>query len=309
MVGVVGAGDFGLGLCRSAVACGNDVILWSRSKRSTSIDGVQLTHSIADLARAEILFIAVPSAHVEALCLNLGQYLDGRHFLVHVSRGLVGNDLTTITKVMRTATPCRRVGVLAGPLIASALLEAKPSSAVVGTTFPEVTAAVRDALSSNALRLYDTADVIGVELASAWVGVLAIVAGFAMDLGLSPATLATVLTRGIAEGARLGAVEGAAERTFAGLAGFGDLIAAVAGDDRPEIRAGRALARGEGGRALEESIDGNVEGLTLAGRLRDHGRRVGIEVPIASATAAVIAGRLTADAVIGDLMARDVTKE
>ena len=229
-VGVLGGGGFGRGLAQAASRIGRDVVLWSRSGDAS--DGrIRTTRNLADLAEAEIIFVAVPSIYVAEVSGQLGEHLDGSHLLVHVSRGLVGEELTTVSHVLRHETPCRRVGALAGPLVAQALAEGQPGGGVIGTRFPEVAEAVRRAIAGPTLRIYETRDVTGVEVASAMVGLLCLAVGYGQAGGIGPGTLAVVVTRGMAEAARVGQALGAEQATFGGLAGFGDLMAAVAGDD------------------------------------------------------------------------------
>ncbi|HJK95426.1 MAG TPA: NAD(P)-binding domain-containing protein, partial [Polyangiaceae bacterium LLY-WYZ-15_(1-7)] len=135
-VAVVGGGGFGQGIARAAARQGLEVLLWSRSPRN--LEGVKDTTSFVEVARAGLIFLAVPSPFVEAVAGEMGQQLDGRHYLVHVSRGLVGDALEPISLALRRVTPCRRVGALGGPLVAEALRDGTPSGAVVGTHFPEV---------------------------------------------------------------------------------------------------------------------------------------------------------------------------
>ena len=196
------------------------------------------------MRQAELVFVAAPSTHMEVVGDALCPHLNGSHMMVHVSRGIVGDELTTVCEVLRSRTPVRRVGVLAGPLVADALAEGAPSGGIVGTLFPEVAEAVTEAIGGERLRIYTTQDVVGVELSAAFVGLVALALGFAQAQKLGPSTLAVLGVRGLAEGARVAERFGASERTFAGLAGAGDVMAAIAGDKRPETAFGRALAQG-----------------------------------------------------------------
>jgi glycerol-3-phosphate dehydrogenase (NAD(P)+) len=256
-----------------------------------------------------LIFVAVPARHAVAATEQLGEVVDGRHLMVHVSRGLIGAELKTITEVIRDKTVCRRVGALAGPLSAEALAEGRPSGAILGTFFPELTEMVREAIGGTDLRIYETTDVIGVELASATVGLLTVILGYIQEIGVEPATLAVLATRGMVEVARVGQSLGAKESTFMGLAGLGDLIAAVAGDQRPESRLGRALAKGARLTSAFNEVGGYVEGIEVAYHLMEHARRVGLETPISSAFVAVSEGRMSPDDAIHALMERRVGKE
>ena len=308
-IGIVGAGGFGQGLARAASRRGHDVTLYSRAGKKVDAPKVSTTSDYADLASAELIFLAVPSRHVREVADEMGAHLDGRHLVVHVSRGLVGNDLETLTRLVRHVTPVRRVGVLAGPLSATALAEDRPSGGIVGTRFPEIAGAVRSAIGGPNLRLYATGDVVGVEVASAMVGLLTVCAGFGQGMGLGPPTLAIMGTRGLAEAARVGAALDADERTFHGLAGVGDLMAALSGDDRPELRLGRALGRGATIEEAAEEAGANIEGAAIAHQVSRFVRSRGFEAPISSAVAEVLSGECSPKEAVGKLMTRQVGVE
>ena len=308
-VAVLGGGSFGRALALQVTRGGRLVTLWSRQSRDSAHANVRTTTRLAEVGQAELLFVATPSVHVDALARELSPHLDGTHLLVHVSRGLLGNDLTTITHRLRSATPCRRVGVLAGPLVARALAEGEPGGGVVGSLFPEVSDAVREAIGGPTLRIYGTSDVVGVEIASAMVGLFALGIGYAQGRGFGPATTAMLATRGMAEATRVGVARGANERTFSGLAGFGDLMAAVAGDGRPESLFGRALAEGL---PLDEAAGragAYVEGAAIAGHVAAFAERHGMEAPIAAGLAAILSGKASGAAVLAQLMSRPVRGE
>ncbi len=310
-VGILGGGGFGRGLASAAARAGCEVHVVSRhpTERQAGDGPVHFTGRLADLADAEIIFLAVPSEHVASYARDVGEHLDGSHLLVHVSRGLVGDELRTLTDLLRAETPCRRVGALGGPLVADALAEGRPSGAVVGTRFPEVAEAVRHAIGGPTLRIYQTTDVRGVEVASAMVGLLALACGIAQGLGVGPATLAVMATRGMAEAARVGSCFGGEGATFFGLAGFGDLIAAIAGDERPEIRLGRAIARGVPMEEASREVGAYIEGVTIARRVATWAERTGIEVPITAVVADGVEGRIDAEEGIARLMTREVRSE
>jgi len=307
-IGVVGAGGFGQALAIASARNGQDVLLWSRKERDLP-DRIRSSTDIGSMRDRELIFVAVPSQHAVSVTEQLGEVVDGRHLMVHISRGLIGDDLQTLTKVIREKTVCRRIGVLAGPLVADALAEGRPSGAILGTGFPELTTMVREAIGGSDLRIYDTKDVVGVELASATVGFLTVILGYAQAMGAEPGTLAVVATRGMVEMARVGQTLGADESTFMGLAGLGDLIAAVAGDERPELRLGRALARGSKLQAAIGEVGAYVEGFEVARHLLEHARRSGLETPISSTFVAVSDGRMTPNDAIQALMERRVGTE
>lgn len=307
-IGVVGAGAFGRGIAQASARHGHEVVLWSRQDRELP-EPIRTSTDIAAMGDCELIFVAVPARHAVNVAEHLGEVVDGRHLIIHVSRGLIGAELKTITQVIRDKTVCRRIGALAGPLAADALAEGRPSGAILGTGFPELTDMAREALGGSELRIYDTPDVVGVELASATVGFLMVVLAYAQEVGAEPSTLAVLATRGMAEVSRVGQTLGAKEATFTGLAGLGDLIAAVAGDQRPEFQLGRALAKGAKLSKARGKVGAHIEGIEVARHLIEHARRLGLDTPISSTFVALSEGRISPDDAIHALMERRVGTE
>lgn len=307
-IGVVGAGGFGRAIAQASARHGHEVVVWSRRERELP-EPIETSTDIGSIRNCELIFMAVPARHAIETAEQLGEVVDGRHLMVHISRGLIGPELRTITKVIAEKTVCRRLGALAGPLVADALAEGRPSGAILGTGFPELTEMVRDALGGSELRVYDTPDVVGVELASATVGFLTVVLAYAKEVGVGPSTLAVLATRGMVEVSRIGQTLGAEESTFMGLAGLGDLIAAVAGDERPEIRLGRALAKGATLSSAVGEAGAYIEGIEVASQMMEHARRLGLETPISSTFVALSQGRMSSDDAIHALMERRVGRE
>jgi glycerol-3-phosphate dehydrogenase (NAD(P)+) len=308
LVAVLGGGRFGLALVRAAARTG-EVLLWSRRPTELTLPNLRVTSELADVRAAELLLLAVPSRHAEQILTEAGRHLDGRHLLVHVSRGLLDDDLRTMSHVLRTVTPCRRIGALAGPLSVDVLTNATPGAGVVGSEFPEVGEAVRGALGGPTLRIYDNDDMRGVELAAALTGLLLFATGFAQRVGFGASTIGAVATRGVAEVSRIGAALGARPDTFSGLACFGDLLAAVAGSDRPELVLGRALAEGATPKAALLRAGGNIEGIEVARRVAEFGKRRKIRTPLSDVIAEMVSGGLTAAEGVRQLMGRDVGRE
>jgi glycerol-3-phosphate dehydrogenase (NAD(P)+) len=198
-----------------------------------------------------LIVVAVPTSAARAALRALGDHLDGSHVVIHGVRGLDGEDLATISDLIRDETPARRVGALGGPVQADELTRGRPSAMVCGSRFPEVLSAVVAAFQSSWLRVYTTPDLRGLEWASALVGCLAIGVGFAEQGGAGPGLLAALISRGVDEAAGIAAAAGAEERTMLGLGGYGDLLASIALEGRPEVVLGKALARG---RSLDEAV-------------------------------------------------------
>ena len=216
--------------------------------------------------------------------------VDGSYLVVHGIRGLRLPDLETVSDVIRRETPVRRLGALGGPVQVDELLEGRASALVVGSQFPEVVRAVSDAFESPGLRVYGTNDLRGLEWASALVGCLSIGVGYVREAGAGPGLVAALLARGVEEAAKLAAAAGADERTLLGLAGYGDLLASIALDRRPEVVVGRALARG---RPLDEARAESplrVEAVELVPRIVAFAAERGVRAPVFGTLEAVLGG-------------------
>jgi glycerol-3-phosphate dehydrogenase (NAD(P)+) len=254
-VGVVGGGPWGVALALGASRAGADVVLYTR-RDAPARGRVRTTTDYAEVARARLVILAVPSTVVREVLRALGDHLDGSHLLVHGIRGLgcegMGpSPFETVSDIIRAETPVRRTGALGGPVQASEMIEGRPSAMVCGSHYPEVIAAVTSAMQHAALRVYGTHDLRGLEWGAALVGCLSIGVGFAQQAGAGPGLLAALISRGVDEAARIAAAAGAEERTLLGLGGYGDLLASIALADRPEVVVGRALARG---RTIDEAV-------------------------------------------------------
>jgi glycerol-3-phosphate dehydrogenase (NAD(P)+) len=301
-VGVIGGGTWGLALAAAAARSGGTTLLLSRRHGAGSLpEGVTPARDLAQIgAEARLVLLAVPSEVARDVARQLGPHVDGRHFVVHGVRGLVprldagpgdppGGNLETVSDIVRDETPARRVGALGGPALAPDLLAGRPTVMVCGSRYPEVTRAMRDVFRSPALRMDSTADLLGLEWASALVGCLAIGVGYARGLGMGAGLLAAVITRAVEEAARLAAAAGGEERTVLGLAGYGDLLASIAQADRPEVLVGEALARGEPIARALAGAGQRVEAVALTGRVAAWARERGVHAPVLGALAASIA--------------------
>jgi glycerol-3-phosphate dehydrogenase (NAD(P)+) len=242
-VGIVGGGPWGRALARAACRTGAKVVLLSRRETPGEINGLEITDDYAEVAAARLIVIAVPSSVARSVLRTLGDHLDGAHLVIHGVRGLDPEHLETVSDLVREETPVRRLGALGGPVQANELIEGTPSAMIIGSRFPEVTAAVTRAFQSPSLRVYSTPDLRGLEWASALVGCLAIGVGFAEQAGAGPGLVAALISRGVDEAARIMAAAGCEERTMLSLGGYGDLLASIALEDRPEVVLGKALAR------------------------------------------------------------------
>ncbi|MGB1700915.1 MAG: NAD(P)-binding domain-containing protein, partial [Nannocystaceae bacterium] len=181
-VGVIGGG-FGYGLAMAVARGGHEVTLCTRRSFEKLAPRVSVTDSLSEALAHELVYLAVPSPSLEKILDELVHVVDGRHRLVHVSRGLIGAELQTLCQVLVQRTSARRVGVLAGPLSDAVLRDGNPGGGVVASDYPEVIRYVRETLGGPRLRIYGSADRQGVEVGAAMTGILLFALGFGAGMG------------------------------------------------------------------------------------------------------------------------------
>lgn len=297
-VGIVGGGPWGIALARAVARTGSDVTIHTRREVK---DGrlIKVTRDFADIAKCRLIVLAVPSNVAREVAIGLGDHLDGSHLVVHGIRGLAPIEMTTadssladaavraakadvlptVSDVLREETPVRRLGALGGPVQADELHHGTASALVVGSHYPEVTAAVSKAFSGPWLRVYSTHDLKGLELASAMVGCMAVGIGFAKESGAGPGLQAALVSRAVHDAGRIAVLAGAEEPTIYGLGGYGDLLASIALERRPEVVFGRSLAQGMSIDAAIEAAALRVEAVALIPRLCAFARAHSIQAP------------------------------
>jgi glycerol-3-phosphate dehydrogenase (NAD(P)+) len=308
-VAVIGGGEWGLALAAAAARSGRSVQVHSRRTLDGALPpGVTQAQDLREVGeRARLVIFAVPSTVAREVARKLGDFVDGRHYVVHGTRGLAGTqELTTISDVLREETPVRRLGAIGGPVLPSDLAAGQPSVMVTGSSYPEVNDALRDAFVGPSLRLYCTDDLRGLEWASALVGCLAIAVGYAQAVGVSGGLIAALISRGVQEAGKIASAAGGEERTLLGLAGYGDLLASVEQKERPEILLGAALAKGRS--LVEATRDAKlrVEAVELIPRVLAWAAHHGVSVPVFTALANGVLGSRAPELIVRDLMTAPV---
>jgi glycerol-3-phosphate dehydrogenase (NAD(P)+) len=307
---VVGCGSWGTAFARLLADRGHPTTLacrdpeQARAIRETganprylpglSLDGVAATTS-DDLPEADLVVVAVPSRAFG----DVVRALPGTSPLLSLTKGLdpdTGRRLSTLVDR-------RPVAVLSGPNFAEEVAEGLPAAAVIASEDEELAIRLQHELNSTTLRVYVNPDLTGVELCAAAKNVIALAAGGVDGLGLGDNAKAALITRGLAEMARLGEACGARPETFAGLAGMGDLMVTCWSRHGRNRRAGELIARGATPAEAAAEIGQVVEGLTTAPVLHELAQKLGIELPITEGVCRVLSGLSLGD-LVGSLMGR-----
>ena len=209
---------------------------------------------------------------------------------------------------LSTRVQDRPVAVLSGPNMAEEIVQGLPTATVIASEDRELAERLQEAINSIVFRVYVNDDLVGVEICAAAKNVIALAAGGVDGLGLGDNAKASLITRGLAEMARLGEACGGEPETFSGLAGMGDLnVTCYSGFGRNR-RAGELIARGATADEAAAQIGQVVEGLTTAPVLRDLSHRVGVELPITEGVCRVLGGE-SLDKLLASLMGRQPTDE
>ena len=324
-VAILGAGAWGSALAAS-FAAQHEVSLWTRStadceaiartRTSRYLPEIRLPDAIAvdsDLARAvrgvQTAVVATSTAGLrptlEALAAT-GAAPD----LLWACKGFEAESGALPHRVVEEAMPrATRSAALSGPSFALEVARGQPTAVVIASRDAAYAASCAAALNSSRLRLYSSDDLIGVELGGALKNVIAIAAGISDGLGLGRNARAALVTRGLAEIARLGQAMGGRAETFAGLAGLGDLVLTCTGDLSRNREVGVRLAAGRSLEAVLAELGHVSEGTSSARAARRHARQHAIEMPITEAVCNVLfEGRAPLDAV-QQLLARDPRRE
>ena len=255
----------------------------------------------APLAEADFLAIAVPSRAFREVITALPP---GETPILNLVKGL---DPATGERLSRIVDG-RPIAALSGPNHAEEIAEGLPAAAVVASEDEELAVRLQHAIISPRFRVYVNTDLAGVELCAAAKNVIALGAGAGDGLGMGDNAKAALITRGLAEMARLGEAAGARPETFAGLAGMGDLIATCWSRHSRNRRAGELIARGASPEEAQAEIAMAVEGLPTAPALRALARQLEVEVPITNAVCRVLEGE-SARETVTTLMGRRPTEE
>ncbi|MEM7721635.1 MAG: NAD(P)H-dependent glycerol-3-phosphate dehydrogenase [Pseudomonadota bacterium] len=309
---IVGAGAFGTALAIAYGRAGHPVTLWARD-RATQIQthrenterlpGAKLPETVAvtdDLSalRADITLMALPTQVTGAFLA--ADDVPGKIF-VSTAKGIDRATGAGPTSLISRAYPTAPVAQLTGPSFAVEIAQGLPTALTLACTDEETAQSLQTRLSTPALRLYRTTDVVGAELGGALKNVMAIAAGALRGAGLGESLHAAMIARGFAEMRRVAVDAGALEETLTGLSGLGDLVLTCGSDKSRNYRFGFALARGE---TVPEDM--TVEGLHTA---REIAARGDVDTPIADAVAALSKRPDNFDAILEGLFNRPLKQE
>lgn len=324
---VLGAGSWGTALANLLAEKGEEVVVWSfepdvadginqRHENARYLSGIalapelQATTDIAEATRGASVVVTVsPSQHTRQVLRAAAPHITDGALIVSASKGIETTTLQTMDGVIRDVLPDFRSAYLSGPSFALEVAQQQPTAVTAASHDESAAIETQRLFQASYFRVYTTRDVAGVELGGALKNVIAVAAGMAAGLGLGHNARAALITRGLAEIARLGIAFGADPLTFMGLAGMGDLILTCTGDLSRNRTVGMALGQGK---RLPEILAGMsmvAEGVETARAARALARKVGIEMPIVEQVYEVLFEDLPARVAVENLMLREPKPE
>ena len=297
---IIGAGAFGSAMAVLSARHGSDVLLWAHDAKVA--DSIQTTHTnplylrdvplgdtvgatndLRDAAQfSDTIFMVTPSHHYRRVLTDLASQTNKPLSVVSCTKGIENETLQRMSEVTSDVlgSRLRCFAVLSGPTFAAEVARGDPTAAVVASNDKEFAEQLQRVLSGDTFRLYNSSDIVGVELGGSLKNVIAIAAGVLEGLGLGSNTNAALITRGLHEVTRLGMTLGGKLETFAGLAGMGDLVLTCTGALSRNRSVGIELGRGK---RLDEILDETkfvAEGVKTSKSAKDLAEKHGIEMPI-----------------------------
>jgi glycerol-3-phosphate dehydrogenase (NAD(P)+) len=323
-IAVFGAGSWGTAFSLVLADAGHDITIWGRREEVCEAinrqrenayylpnvelpPSIQATHDPAKAtAGAEVVVLALPSQALRENLITFTDDIPHDAVLVSLMKGVELGTLKRMTQVMGEITGAgpERLAVVSGPNLSREIARREPAASVVGCQSEEVAKRLQVMCHTPAFRPYTSLDVIGCELGGAYKNVIGIAVGMAVGLGYGDNSTASVITRGLAETARLAAAMGANPLTLMGLAGLGDLVATCSSPLSRNRTFGERLGRGETSQEIIASTRQVAEGAKSCSSLVALAQSLGVEAPIAEHVAAVVSGEMTVEEVVRAFVGR-----
>ena len=322
-VGVLGAGSWGTALSVLLSDNGHQVTVWSidenevqmlneKREHELKLPGVKLPDDMVitgDLESAvkeqDFLVLAVPSPFTRSTARKMAPYVADGQIIVDVAKGIEEATLMTLSRQIEQEIPQADVAVLSGPSHAEEVGRRLPTTCVVGAKTKKTAEYLQSMFISPVFRVYTSPDILGIELGGSLKNVIALAAGIADGLGYGDNTKAALITRGIAEIARLGVKMGGKIETFTGLTGIGDLIVTCASVHSRNRKAGYLIGKGMSMQEAMDEVKMVVEGVYSAKAAMQLAEKYKVDMPIVAEVNRILFEGGSASDAVANLMCRD----
>jgi glycerol-3-phosphate dehydrogenase (NAD(P)+) len=328
-VAVLSAGSWGTAFAMVLADAGNDVMLWARREEVAAainderqneeyLPGIQLPPTVgatSDVEKAlhgaDVVVLSMPSQSLRGTLTEWAPFVEPDAVLVSLMKGVELGTLNRMSEVIHQVTGAgpERIAVVSGPNLAKEIARREPAAAVVACEDESVAKMLQQRIHSPAFRPYSSTDVIGCELGGAYKNVVGLAVGMAVGLGFGDNTTAGLITRGLAETARLAMKLDANPLTLMGLAGLGDLVATCSSPLSRNRTFGEKLGQGMTTEEIYATTRQVAEGAKSCASLRALAARHDCDAPVAIYVDDVVAGRMTATEMVEAILARDTKSE
>lgn len=328
-IAVLGSGSWGTAFSLVLADAGNDVTMWARreelakSIRETHenpdyLPGLPLperitaTHDVEQaLSGADVVVLATPSQTLRENLKEWAPLVAPDAVFVSLMKGVELGTLNRMSEVIaqETGAESHRIAVVSGPNLAKEIARREPAASVVACSDEAVACALQARMHSPAFRPYTSTDVLGCEIGGAYKNVVALAVGMAVGLGYGDNSTASVITRGLAETARLAMTLGADPLTLMGLAGLGDLVATCSSPLSRNRTFGERLGMGESTADIVATTNQVAEGAKSCSSLRALAAATGVDAPLVQYVDDVVAGRITPTEMVDAILSRSTKAE
>jgi len=328
-IAVIGAGSWGTALAKLLSEKYSDVILWGRSSELVDAltatrenknylpgiilpTGLKVTANISvAVEQADIIFFVTPSHVLREMAQKVAPFVKHEAYIVTAAKGLELGTYKRMSEILAEEFPnhSERIAALSGPNHAEEVGLGYPATTVIASSYQATAEHLQDILMTNRFRVYTNPDIIGVELGGALKNIIALGAGVVEGLGFGDNTKAALMTRGLAEIARLGMAMGAQVATFAGVSGVGDLIVTCTSKHSRNRRAGLLIADGQAIHDIQQGSKMVVEGVRSTLAAYELAKRHNIEMPITQQAYEILYQNKNPREAVLELMTRGKTHE
>jgi len=320
-IGVIGGGAWGTALAQAMANGGRDVTLWARETdvvasinvkhvnttylpNITLCDNLKATEDIHEAAKCDVVLLVTPAQHMRSTLQTIKDDVSHGNTLVICSKGIELDTGKLLSTVCAEELPQTPIAVLTGPTFAREIAAGLPGAATIGVKDEKLGLKLQQALGVKGFRPYLSTDIIGVQLGGAIKNVIAIACGVVNGRKMGDSARAALLTRGVAEIARLGTAMGAEKETLLGMCGIGDLMLTCSSMQSRNFSLGTQLGEGK---TLEEILGARnavTEGVHTAASTLALAKRFAVDMPITEAVNDCLSGKKTIDEAIEDMLNR-----
>lgn len=324
-VAIIGSGSWGVAIGNHLADIGCNVKIWSFSSEERDlinkehkcrfIPDVLLNHNIycstnikEVVEDSEIIFHVTPSKFTRDVFKTYKDFVNDKPVVI-CSKGFESNTLSTLDKVLEDELPSIRVAALSGPSYATEVINHVPTAVILASKDDEILSEASSLLSNENMRIYKSKDIVGVEIGGSLKNIIAFCAGICAELNFGTNAQSALITRGLAEIARLGVKMGANIETFYGLSGLGDLILTCSSDESRNRRAGRLIGRGLSIEEAKKEIGMTIESIDNIEIAKKLSEKYDVEMPIVNAVYNVLYNNLLPIDAGKELMTRELKFE